>query len=187
MKAKGQAYPRESGFELKSERVYALCPKYIQAREWEFWNASVTSGSAEWGESLTVEQRRWISSADTFFVASHHPGTGADASHRGGPPGFVEVLDERTLAWPDYPGNRMFNTLGNLQENSNSGLLFVDFERGRTLQLSGEAWVDWQTNSAARHAGAERVVKFRVRRTLETPAATLLRWRLREYSPFNPS
>lgn len=189
MKAKGRAYLRQGGFDLKIERIYALCPKYIQVREWEFAGepGGPPESGIERGESLTGEQRRWISASDTFFVASHHPETGADASHRGGFPGFVEVLDEKTLVWPDYPGNRMFNTLGNLAEDRNAGLLFVDFWRGHTLQLSGEAVVDWEQERAARYAGAERVVEFRVRATLQTPTATLLRWRLREYSPFNPS
>lgn len=193
MKVKGTAYPREGGFDLKTERVYALCPKYIQARNWEFADPSGDLSEPgnerciERGETLTEEQGHWISAADTFFVASHHPETGADASHRGGFPGFVEVLDERTLAWPDYPGNRMFNTLGNLAEDPNAGLLFVDFERGHTLQLSGEARVDWKEGRAARYAGAERVVEFSVRETLQMSEATLLRWRFGQYSPFNPS
>jgi predicted pyridoxine 5'-phosphate oxidase superfamily flavin-nucleotide-binding protein len=190
MKAKGTARLLPGGgFELRTERVYALCPKYIQAREWELRD-DAGEGRArgpERGEVLTPRQRRWISRADTFFVATFHPETGADASHRGGFPGFVEVLDERTLAWPDYRGNRMFNTLGNLAENPRAGLLFVDFETGDTLQLAGEASVAWCEGRVAPRPGAERAVRFRVHQVLETPAAGKLRWRFREYSPFNPA
>ena len=64
--------------------------------------------------SLSAAQRARIGAADTFFIASAHPEGGADASHRGGRPGFVRVTGQRSLAFPDYPGNNMFNTLGNL-------------------------------------------------------------------------
>jgi predicted pyridoxine 5'-phosphate oxidase superfamily flavin-nucleotide-binding protein len=175
----------EDRFCVHTERAYGLCPKHVQARTVAGIEAS-RPGDARRGTSLTGEQRRFISLADTFFVATHHPGTGADTSHRGGFPGFVEVLDERTLAWPDYPGNRMFNTLGNLAANPNAGLLFVGFDTGQTLQLAGEARVDWAEERAARFAGAERVVEFRVREVVEIPHASPLRWRLWGYSAFNP-
>lgn len=189
MKAKGvvaRVLP-EGGFELRTERVYALCPKYIQARTWEPGGGpvSATTGLQRSG-ALTEDQRGRVAQADTFFVASFHPETGADASHRGGMPGFVEILDEETLAWPDYSGNRMFNTLGNLTENPNAGLLFVDFESGHTLQMSGEAEVDWDEERAARFVGAERVVEFRVREVISIQHASALRWRLWGYSAFNP-
>ena len=64
--------------------------------------------------SFRQSQRAWVAAADTFFIASAAPGGGADASHRGGNPGFVRVRDAATLEWPDYSGNTMFNTLGNI-------------------------------------------------------------------------
>ena len=189
MKAKGvvaRVLPN-GGFEVRTERVYALCPKYIQARAWEFAaDPTVPEGNAKRGRALTGEQRARIIRADTFFVASFHPETGADASHRGGRPGFVEVADEGTLLWPDYVGNKMFNTLGNISENPRAGLLFADFEGGDTLQLTGEARVVWDPESAARFAGAERLVEFRVEEAIEIADASPLRWRFLEYSPFNP-
>ena len=78
----------------------------------------------------------------------------------------------------------MFNTLGNIAANPDAGLLFVDFERGGTLQLAGEAKVVWEPERAARFVGAERVVEFRVD---EVDDALPLRWRFAGYSPFNPS
>ena len=189
MKAKGvvaRVLPN-GGFEVRTERVYALCPKYIQARAWEFAaDPTVPEGNAKRGRALTGEQRARIIRADTFFVASFHPETGADASHRGGMPGFVEVADENTLLWPDYVGNKMFNTLGNISANPKAGLLFADFEGGDTLQLTGEARVVWGPESAARFAGAERVVEFRVEEAIEIAGASPLRWRFEGYSTFNP-
>ncbi len=169
------------------EQAYGNCPKYIQAREPETagGSTSIEPGSARRAGTLTDEQRRLISLSDTFFIASAHPDGGADASHRGGLPGFVRFLDEDTLAFPDYSGNNMFNTLGNIAANPKVGLLFVDFECGDTLQLSGETRVIWDPARAAEFAGARRVVEFRIGEVVENDVP--LRWRFAAYSPFNPA
>ena len=137
-------------------------------------------------DSLGEDLQHWIGRADTFFVASAHPEGGADASHRGGFPGFVRVVDGRTLTWPDYDGNRMFNTLGNLVENPRAGLLFLDFENGRTLQLSGTASASWDPERAAEYPGAQRLVDLALEEAVVTDNATALRWRFLDYSPENP-
>lgn len=87
--------------------------------------------------------------------------------------------------FPDYAGNNMFNTLGNLLVNPKSGLLFIDFERGNTLQLTGRATVIWDTERRAAFAGAERVVEFEIEQAIA--GTSRLRWRFVEYSPFNPA
>jgi predicted pyridoxine 5'-phosphate oxidase superfamily flavin-nucleotide-binding protein len=110
----------------------------------------------------------------------------ARLKHRGGNPGFVRVLDESHLEFPDYCGNNMFNTLGNILMNSSVGLLFVNFDQGSTIQLSGSASVQWNGKGLQSFAGAQRLIHFKVERVVETANATLLRWRLLDYSPFNP-
>ncbi|MCA1716682.1 MAG: pyridoxamine 5'-phosphate oxidase family protein [Actinobacteria bacterium] len=187
MRLNGKAERRPEAIYVYAEQVYGNCPKYIQAREPETAGGStiIEPGSACRAGTLTGEQRRLISSSDTFFIASAHPDGGADASHRGGLPGFVRFLDEDTLAFPDYSGNNMFNTLGNIAANPKAGLLFVDFERGDTLQLSGEARVIWDPARAAEFAGARRVVEFRIGEVVENTVP--LRWRFAAYSPFNPA
>ena len=88
---------------------------------------------------------------------------GADASHRGGRPGFAEVAyGGRQLTFPDYRGNRMFQTLGNLTINPRAGLLFVDWETGSTLQLTGRAQIVWDAQAVAPRPGAERLVEVTV-------------------------
>ena len=86
-----------------------------------------------------------IAGADTFFVASYvddaERGRAVDVSHRGGRPGFVRIGADGVLTIPDFSGNRFFNTLGNLIANPKAGLLFVDFETGDELQLTGDAEV----------------------------------------------
>jgi len=115
VKIKGKILQGTDPIQIKVERVYSLCPKYIQKRVVTD-NTSFTQerGKAKTfdGKKLTQPQHQLIASADTFFIATHHPETGADVSHRGGLPGFVEVINDSTLHFPDYIGNNMFNTLG---------------------------------------------------------------------------
>jgi len=175
-------------FEVEAREVYTNCPKYIQARAPEAAGGSAApEPAAERSPCLGSEQREFVARADTFFIATTHPERGADASHRGGAPGFVRVEGDRRLVWPDYSGNAMFNTLGNLAVDPRAGLLFIDFENGDTLQVSGRAGIIWDEGRAAEFAGAERVVEFDVEEVVETRGALPLRWRLEEYSPFNPA
>jgi len=172
---------------VEAREAYTNCPKYIQARAPEaVAGTAAPEPAAERSPSLGTEQREFVARADTFFIATTHPERGADASHRGGAPGFVRVEGGRRLVWPDYSGNAMFNTLGNLAVDPRAGLLFVDFEKGNTLQVSGSAGIIWDEGRAAEFAGAERVVEFEVKEVVETRGALPLRWRLEEYSPFNP-
>ena len=84
--------------------------------------------------ALSPKHAQLIANADTFFLGTIHPSRGADASHRGGPPGFVRV-DGNRLWWPDYPGNNMFNSFGNLAVDPSAALLFIDFDTGTALQF----------------------------------------------------
>jgi hypothetical protein len=174
------------GFDLITREVFGNCPKYIQARAGEGAPSASTPSTAPPTAGLDEAQAAWLRGADTFFIASRSGEAGADASHRGGNPGFVEVIDRSRIAWPDYSGNRMFQTLGNLATDPRAGLLFIDFEGGRTLQLTGRAEVDWDEKRAARHPGAERIVDFTIERVIETKGRSELRRRLVERSPFNP-
>ena len=191
LRLNGEAESRPDGsIYVRARQVYANCPKYIQVREPETSRAtepSLQDGYTLRSRGLTDEQRRLISCADTFFIASVHPEGGADTSHRGGNPGFIRFLGENALEFPDYSGNTMFNTLGNIAINPSAGLLFLDFERGSILQLTGEARIIWDTGRAARFTGAERVVEFRVQEAVELRGAVPLRWRFEGYSPFNPA
>lgn len=188
MKIKGKAEVRpENGIYIYAERVYALCPKYIQARDFDTDIVEpIVTHKIQRTETLTEKQQNWISQADTFFIASFHPETGADASHRGGFPGFVRVLSENRIVFPDYSGNKMFNTLGNIFANPNAGLIFIEFESGNTLQVTGQAQVIWDEDYVSEFAGAERLVEFQIERLIEIPSAIPLCWQFVEYSPFNP-
>lgn len=169
---------------IHAQQVYANCPKYIQARAWELSDRIASSARLVWNNTgLNPTQQRWIRGADTFFVASSHERGGVDVSHRGGHPGFIRVLNERALVWPDYAGNTMFQTLGNLAVNPKAGLLFLDFNGGGTLQLIGQAEVFWETERGNVFPGAERTIQFYIERVVQVEQATILRWESIDYSP----
>jgi predicted pyridoxine 5'-phosphate oxidase superfamily flavin-nucleotide-binding protein len=173
---------------VRAEQVYSNCPKYIQARRWRAGEPKVASTPLVQRQgSLSQDQQRSIREADTFFIATHHPESGADASHRGGPPGFVRVLNDHHLVWPDYSGNTMFQSLGNIAVNPRAGLLFIDFKTGRTLQLTGRARILWDPEGATRFPGAERLVEFDVDEVVDVVGAHSLDWRFLDYSPENPA
>lgn len=166
MRANGKAVYSAIGIDLFPEEVYSNCGRYIHERTPSFTDTPDTLRQVHIKDFLLPEQQRWISESDTFFIASAHS-DGADVSHKGGQPGFVQVLGEHTLLFPDYNGNRMFNTLGNITVNPKAGLLFCDFNSGNTLQLSGHAEIIWEQYQASISRGAERYVKFHVEQGIE--------------------
>lgn len=163
------------GFAVRAEQVFANCPKYLQQRR-PLDLAAEGAGVVRRGDALTPGQERAVRAADTFFVATTAEADGADASHRGGLPGFVEVSSPGELSWPDYAGNGMFLTLGNLTADPRAGLLFPDWESGALLQLSGRAETEFG-------ADGERRVRFHVESVVESLHPGRLRWSAPEYSP----
>jgi predicted pyridoxine 5'-phosphate oxidase superfamily flavin-nucleotide-binding protein len=167
----------ETSLRIEVLESYPNCPKYIEPREVSVVSADPAGaggvGVAE-GEALGDAQTSLVQRTDTVFVASRHPQRGADASHRGGPPGFVRVVDARTLEIPDYAGNGMYNTLGNLLVEPRVGLVFLDFAGGRLLQMTGRAEVRFDQRMAAdlaapRGAATTRAWRVEVERWLEAP------------------
>jgi len=171
------------------ERAYANCPKYIQRRRLQVDEPSDERSKPLYrqGRQLDAARQAWIERADTFFVASAHPEQGVDASHRGGYPGFVKVLNPHRLRVPDYAGNNMFNTLGNFAGYPHAGLVFINFERGHLLQLSGVAELRWDlTDASGETGGTTRYWEFDVQCWRETVLPLRLRWHFLDYSPFSP-
>lgn len=179
-----QAHP-DGRIVLSTRQVYGNCPQYIQARA-VIGSDDVFPEPARSGTELDQRQRQLIEKADTLFIATAHPHSGADASHRGGKPGFVCVETEKRLLFPDYRGNNMFNTLGNIASNPRTGLLFPDFQAGSALQLSGNARILWADPRMEHFAGALRLVEFDIERLIDLPQATRLRFEFRSYSPLLP-
>ena len=188
MRVNGVAEVQPNGhLRLRARQVYANCPKYIQARTLVPTFTQPMASPVLRTPLLTPDQQHLIAHADTFFIATAHPEHGADASHRGGNPGFVQIADAGTLLFPDYAGNTMFQTLGNIQSNSHAGMLFVDLTTGALVHLTGTAEIVWDAAVAAAFAGAERVVRFVVTAVVELQGANPLRATNVEPSPFNPA
>jgi predicted pyridoxine 5'-phosphate oxidase superfamily flavin-nucleotide-binding protein len=147
-------------------QAYGNCPQYIQRRSVEGpadgRRAPLYSGNALRSSDICL-----IETADTFFLGTTHATSGNDASHRGGPPGFVHVAAEH-LWWEDYPGNNMFNSFGNLSVDPTAALLFLDFRAGVILQLSGTATVCWGDGAAGGDAATGRRVQFVPQRVITT-------------------
>ena len=174
---------RDNAFDVLVQQSFGNCPQYIQLRDFEFTrDPAVPAPEAPRAlDRLDERARAMITGADTFFVGSYvdraDDGREVDASHRGGKPGFVRLDGDGVLTIPDFSGNRFFNTLGNLLANPKTGLLFVDFETGDLLQLSGDAEVILDSPDIAAFQGAERMWRFKPRRMLYRADALPLRWR----------
>jgi uncharacterized protein len=134
---------------------------------------------------LDERQQRTITAADTFFIGSTDPEGNADASHRGGNPGFLQVLSPNRLRWTEYRGNSMFMTLGNIAADPCCGLLVPDWHTGATLQLTGTAEITWDEESFA--PGAQCSIDFTIGEVVEVTNVSPLRWGAAELSPVNPA
>jgi predicted pyridoxine 5'-phosphate oxidase superfamily flavin-nucleotide-binding protein len=169
---------------LGIRQTYGNCSQYIQRRTVVTPASQPRMPAQLTSEILNSSQQEMIRRADTFFLGSVHPESGADSSHRGGLPGFVEVVSQNRISFPDYAGNNMFNTLGNIAVNPSVGLMFFDFESGRELQLTGRATVDWDPERAKAYKSAMRVIDVDIAGVIETSEATSLRYQFESYSPF---
>ncbi|MEP0263883.1 pyridoxamine 5'-phosphate oxidase family protein [Dokdonia sp.] len=180
----------EDSIRIKVVEAYGNCPKYIQARKLlEIKNLPESTQTIFKDDVLGAKEKDWIRKADTFYIATRSLDGRADASHRGGNPGFVEILSDGTFKIPDYYGNNMFNSLGNIYENPNTGLLFVDFETGATLQLSGKGKIlfDQTTSNDMKKTGdTGRFWLFTPEQWIHTKQHHQAKWDFIQYSPFNP-
>jgi predicted pyridoxine 5'-phosphate oxidase superfamily flavin-nucleotide-binding protein len=164
------------------------CPKYIQRRHPH--GVSTTPSRrrpGEWGRRVDEERRALVARADTAFVGSLHPARGVDASHRGGAPGFIQVVDATTLRVPDYPGNSMFMTLGNFEIDSRASLAVLDFERSLVVSFSGSARLRFEVEDSEQPTGGTgRYWDLAVREWVQFDLPSTLRWDLPDSSTFNP-
>jgi predicted pyridoxine 5'-phosphate oxidase superfamily flavin-nucleotide-binding protein len=114
-------------------------------------------------DRLTDKDRAFIERLDMFFLATADGEGRPNCSYKGGDPGFVRVLDERTVAFPSWDGNGMYLSAGNMLANAHVGMLFIDFERQHRLRLNGTASIDEQDPLLNECPGAQLVVRVRVR------------------------
>ncbi|MEA2133759.1 MAG: uncharacterized protein QOC68_1668 [Solirubrobacteraceae bacterium] len=130
--------------------------------------------------------RAFIESLDMFFLATADAEGRPSCSYKGGDPGFVRVLDERTIAFPNYDGNGMYLSLGNTLANPEVGLLFLCFERRRRLRLQGTASIDAGDELLPSWPEAQCVVRVRAREVFPNCPRYIHRYELVERSHFVP-
>ncbi|MFT4569402.1 MAG: putative pyridoxine 5'-phosphate oxidase superfamily flavin-nucleotide-binding protein [Candidatus Binatia bacterium] len=161
------SHDTEGGFSIDVDQSFGNCPAYIQKRNEESLADSAPTIALEPADDLTA-RRRFVERADTFFIASRSSGdeqdhpAGVDASHRGGRPGFVRQEENAALIFPDFSGNKFFNTLGNINEDPRVALVFPDFENGDLLHLKGRAEIVWAGAALEAFAGAERLIRVSI-------------------------
>ena len=179
LRINGKIQKTQTGLLLEIGQSYFNCPKYIQARTPVRSQEHASQRVVQRVSSLNPGHINIISKADTFFISTYAPDQGADCSHRGGMPGFVELVNDKKIRWPDYPGNNLYNTFGNLDVNPHCGLLFIDFTANRILQLTGTAKLIIN--------GDQHEVEFDLVAMNDISDATPFHWKFLNYSPFNPA
>ncbi|MBH9576251.1 pyridoxamine 5'-phosphate oxidase family protein [Inhella proteolytica] len=175
---------------LAIDEAYPNCPKYIQRRHLRALGEvqNLENPRISRGTELNAEGLAVLAQADTLFIASGAPAGHLDASHRGGPAGFVQALSATRLRVPDYGGNSLFNTLGNLALDPSCGLVLPDFAAGRLLHLSGRAELLWdQPDPQGLSGGTGRFWEFEVREWLLRELPTAMEWEYLDASPFLPT
>lgn len=176
----GRIRPKANGYIIDIGQTFGNCPQYIHERSWRRVPVAKRPPS-ETSDRLSEDQVSRIRAADTLFIGSGQfadrpgPANGYDASHRGGAPGFVNVRDGQHLQIPDYAGNNFFNTIGNITSDPRVGLLFVDFETGGLLHVTGRADIDWSPRNS-HDPDAWRMINVEIDAVIDRPAAVSLRW-----------
>jgi ferredoxin-NADP reductase len=166
------------------------CPKYINRRILRPHDATPRVAGASL--PLSAEAIDLIDGADLFFISSRHGAESMDTNIRGGAPGFVRVAsnsadDGVTLVYPEYSGNRLFQTLGNMRTDPAVGLTFPNFETGDVLYLSGRAEVLIGADAAAVLPHSKLAVRLTVDAARFVEDGLSFRGRLLDQSPYNPA
>ena len=130
--------------------------------------------------------RAFIETADMFFLATVDESGQPSCSYKGGAPGFVRVVDPRTLAFPNYDGNGMFLSMGNIAQSRKVGMLFIDFERPRRMRLSGEARISENDPLLADYREAQFIVRVAVTQVFPNCPRYIHQYKLIERSGYVP-
>jgi predicted pyridoxine 5'-phosphate oxidase superfamily flavin-nucleotide-binding protein len=137
-------------------------------------------------ETISERDREFIEARDMFFLATADADGRPTCSYKGGEPGFVRVLDPRTVAFPLYDGNGMFLSAGNVLANPEVGMLFIDFERGHRMRLDGTASIDLDDPLRENYLEAQFVLRVRVRAAYPNCPRYVHRYQLVRRSRFVP-
>ena len=137
-------------------------------------------------DTISEADKAFIDGMDMFFLASVDDRGRVNSSYKGGEPGFVRVIDDRTIAFPYYDGNGMYLSMGNVSANGQVGLLFIDFERQRRIRFNGEATIDAGDPLMAEFPEAEFIVRVRAREVFANCPRYIHKLKLVQRSKFAP-
>jgi hypothetical protein len=137
-------------------------------------------------DRFTADDRYFIERLDMFFLATVDAGGQPTCSYKGGDPGFVTLIDDRTLAFPNYDGNGMYLSMGNLVETRAVGLLFIDFELQRRMRVDGSARIAFDDPLKDRYPEAQFIVRVEAARIYPNCPRYIHRYQVVERSPFVP-
>jgi len=137
-------------------------------------------------DHISDADRAFIEARDMFFLATGDEDGQPSCSYKGGDPGFVRVVDARTIAFPNYDGNGMFLSMGNVARNRKVGMLFIDFEQPRRLRLSGDASISVDDPFLGSYPEAQFIVRVAVTQVFPNCPRYIHKYALVERSSFVP-
>jgi predicted pyridoxine 5'-phosphate oxidase superfamily flavin-nucleotide-binding protein len=135
---------------------------------------------------ISEHDAAFIEDVDMFFIATADDEGRPNCSYKGGEPGFVRVVDEKTIAFPNYDGNGMYLTMGNLQKNPNVGLLFISFTHPNRMRLNGVASIDPNDPLMADYPEAQFIVRVEAREVFPNCPRYIHKYQLVQRSKFVP-
>jgi len=136
--------------------------------------------------AFTDEDRAFIERCPMVFVATADADGRPDCSYKGGLPGFMRVIDDSTLALPDYDGNGMYRTWGNVLVNPHVGLLFLDFENVKRIRVNGRAEIRQDDPLRAEYPGAVFIVRVKADKIFPNCPRYIHRMQIVELSKYAP-
>ena len=137
-------------------------------------------------DHFTPDDREFVARLDMFFLATVDNTGQPTCSYKGGDPGFVQVVDDRTLAFPNYDGNGMYLSMGNVSETRAVGLLFIDFERQRRMRVDGIARIDFEDPLLPNYPEAQFIVRVEAGKIYPNCPRYIHKYELVERSRFVP-
>ncbi len=137
-------------------------------------------------DTIGPHDKAFIERLDMFFLATADEQGHPNCSYKGGDPGFVRVVDDQTLAFPNYDGNGMYLSMGNVAKNANVGMLFIDFQRGNRMRVNGVAVIDPADPLMADYPEAQFIVRVGVVEVFPNCPRYIHRMQRVESSPFVP-
>jgi ferredoxin-NADP reductase/predicted pyridoxine 5'-phosphate oxidase superfamily flavin-nucleotide-binding protein len=167
----------------KIEQSLGNCPKYLN--QYDIQPALVSPTLVSQSQTLSEEAKALILKSDMFFLTTSVP-EDMDTNHRGGPAGFVRIVSDTEIVYPEYSGNRLYQSLGNLLVNPKIGITFPDYETGDVVYITGTAEVLVGNDAAAILPGSNLVVKIKIDEARAVRQGLPLRGTRKIPSPYNP-